>query len=130
MEETLFQKITAHRALHKESRIILGVLLGEISRDPDLNKSGDPKNPSDADCIRIIKKMIDNNKEVNTPETIQENALLSIFLPKQLDILEITNIIKSNDFSSIKDCMEFFKANHAGLYNGKDVSSAFQKMQK
>ena len=127
-ERTLLSQIVSFRACHREHRTLLGVLLGEISRDPELNKNGDPRNPSDADCIRIIKKMIESNKEVNTPETLAENEVLSLFLPKQLDLLEITNFIKRENFSSIAECMQWFKANYSGLYNGKKVSTAFQKM--
>lgn len=129
-EITLFSQIISFRACHKEHRTLLGTLLGEISRDPDLNKKGDPRNPSDADCIRIIKKMVESNKEVNTPETLKENETLSLFLPKQLELHDITFFIKRENFQSIGDCMKWFKENYEGLYNGKEVSSAFQKYRK
>ena len=73
--------------------------------------------------------MIESNKEVNTPEALKENETLLLFLPKQLDLHDITFFIKKENFQSIGDCMKWFKENYEGLYNGKEVSIAFQKMQ-
>lgn len=129
-ERTLLSQIVSFRACHKEHRVLLGTLLGEISRDSTLNKTGDPKNPSDSDVIRIIKKMVEDNKITNTPQTLEENKVLSLFLPTQLTDVEINHFIKREVFQSIGECMQWFKTNYEGLYNGKQVSELFKKSKE
>ena len=121
---SLKQQIIDYRNNHKESRLILGVLLSELDRD-DKIKEGDFRNPSDNDVIRIIKKMIESNKLINTTESLYENQLLEQFIPQQLTEKQIEHIIKRERFTSIKDCMGFFKELYAGLYNGQLVSKIY-----
>jgi len=83
---------------------------------------GDPIVLTDADCINVIKKMIASNIECETPE---ENEILEIFLPKQLTEDDIRCYISAQQFTTIGDCMKYFKENFAGLYNGKEVSKIF-----
>ena len=123
----LKQQIIDYRNNHKESRLILGTLLSELDRD-DKIKEGDFRNPSDNDVIRVIKKMIDSNKLINSNESLNENKLLEQFIPKQLTENEIEAIIRREKFSSIKDCMGFFKELYAGLYDGKIVNNCFKNM--
>lgn len=113
----LKQQITDYRNQHKESRILLGTVLGELDRIS--------KNPTNDDCIKVIKKMIESNKLVNTTESLYENKLLEQFIPQQLTEEQIENIIKRERFANIKDCMGFFKELYAGLYDGKMVSKKF-----
>jgi uncharacterized protein YqeY len=129
-ESTLLEKIITYRNTHKESRVILGIVLAEISRDEELNSklnTKDPRNPSDSDVIRIIKGIItDNNKCVATKELEDENLLLNLFLPTQLSKEEISDIITEQCFTSIGVCMAYFKANHEGLFEGKTVSGIYK----
>ena len=115
----LKQQITDYRNQHKESRILLGTVLGELDRIS--------KNPTNDDCIKVIKKMIESNKLVNTTESLYENKLLEQFIPQQLTEEQIENIIKRERFASIKDCMGFFKELYAGLYDGKVVSKIYKE---
>lgn len=59
---------------------------------------------------------------------IKEKEFLLYFLPKQLNDKEIMEIIVTNSFKSIGDCMNYFKANHLGLYDGKAVSKSFKEV--
>ena len=120
----LKQQIIDYRNNHKESRLILGTLLSELDRD-DKIKTGDFRNPSDDDVIRVIKKMIDSNKLINSNESLNENKLLEQFIPEQLTEEQIDSILKRENFNSIKDCMSFFKELYPGLYNGQLVSKKF-----
>ena len=124
---SLKQQIIDYRNNHKESRLILGVLLSELDRD-DKIKEGDFRNPSDNDVIRIIKKMIESNKLINTTESLYENQLLEQFIPQQLTEEQIENIIRMEKFVNIKDCMTFFKELYPGLYDGKIVSNCFKNV--
>jgi len=115
--------IIEYRNSHPESRIILGVVLAEFERDSKLNKEGNQKNPSDDDCIRIIKKLIESNIECRE---FEENKILERFIPQQLNEEVIFDLIKTNNFKNIGDCMKFFKDNYTGLYDGKVVNKLFK----
>ena len=121
---SLKQRIIDYRNTHKESRIILGVLLGEFQK---IEK--DPKHKSseitDDECINIIKKLIQSNIECNE---LEENKILEQFIPSQLDSSEISEIILEGQFKSIKECMNFFKEQYNGRYNGKEVSEIYKKL--
>ena len=124
----LKQQIIDYRNNHKESRLILGTLLSELDRD-DKIKAGDFRNPSNDDVIRVIKKMIDSNKLINSNESLNENKLLEQFIPEQLTEEQIESIINRERFSSIKDCMGFFKEQYSGLYDGKTVSKIYKEYE-
>ena len=118
---TIKEKITEYRNLHKESRTLLGVVLAEFVLVEKAPKR-EPGDITDAEAIPIIKKMIENNKLCGTTD---ENIILEKFIPQQLSISDIENIIKHNDFHSVGDCMKYFKLSHTGLYDGKTVSKIF-----
>ena len=117
----LKQQIIDYRNSHTETRTLLGTVLGELDRIS--------KNPTNDDCIKVIKKMIESNKLVNTTESLYENKLLEQFIPQQLTEEQIKNIIKREHFTSIKDCMGFFKELYTGLYDGKMVSKIYKEYE-
>ena len=125
MMNSLKQQIIDYRNNHKESRVLLGVLLGEFER---LEKSPKRKTSeiTNDECISIIKKLIDSNIQCNE---LEENKILELFIPQQLTEEQIENIIKRERFASIKDCMRFFKELYAGLYDGKVVSKVYKKYE-
>lgn len=128
--KTLFEQIINYRLSHKESRVLFGTIIGEIQRDPKVNKSNTINNPSDADCERVIKKLIQFNKDLGTPELLEENELLINFLPKQLTQSEVNSIVLAIEAKSIGECMKYFKDYYFGLYNGKEVQESFNKYIK
>lgn len=124
MMNSLKQQIIDYRNNHKESRVLLGVLLGEFER---LEKSPKRKTSeiTNDECISIIKKLIDSNIQCNE---LEENKILELFIPQQLTEEQIKNIIKRERFANIKDCMGFFKELYTGLYDGKVVSKIFKEL--
>ena len=113
------QEIINYRNLNPQTRIVLGTILGEFDRIS--------KDPSDQECLKVIKKMIESN--ILTGQ-IEENELLSKFIPKQMSDLEIIAIIENNNFANIGECMKFFSSNFTGLYDGKKVSKYFNENKK
>ena len=124
---SLKQQIIDYRNSNKESRLILGVLLSELDRD-DKIKERDFRNHSDNDVIRVTKKMIDSLKLISSTQALEEVKILEQFIPQQLTEEQIESIIKRERFTSIKDCMGFFKELYAGLYDGKIVSKIFKEL--
>ena len=123
----LKEKIIAYRLANKETRTLLGVVLGEIERIEKDPKKSAGYTATDDEVISVLKKMIASNIECNTG--LDENVILEQFLPQQLTEGQIEDIIVMGNFASIKDCMEHFKSAYAGRYNGKDVSKKYSQMK-
>lgn len=111
------EQIIQYRNTNLQYRTLLGTLIGELDRIS--------KNPTDEQVIQVVKKMIESNSLVNSNETLEENFILSKFLPSQLTDEQIESIIKREKFNSIKDCMTFFKDLYKGKYDGKSVSNIY-----
>ncbi len=109
------QQLIEYRNTHKEDRVLMSAVLGELDRIS--------KNPSDAECIAVIKKMVESSKECGN---LEEVKILEQFLPKQMTDLEIMAVINQNQFPVLGDCMKWFKQNKAGLYDGKLVTELFK----
>ena len=122
---TIKERIIEYRNLHKESRILLGVVLAEFVLIEKAPKR-EPGDITDVEAIPIIKKMIENNIICGTAD---ENVILEKFVPKQLttDALEvIIHFYKqATETPSIKGCMDFFKETYPCQYDGKTVSKIF-----
>ena len=112
-------------------RDLLRTLAGDCSKTT--------KEPSDAECIAIIKKFIKNAEEIlitlkdkginvlAAAETkqVKEIIILESYLPEQLSEQEIRDIIavrKDNGDNNLGAIMKFFKTHYEGLYDGKFVS--------
>lgn len=105
---------------------LLGTLLVEIEV-----KSG-TKNPTDDDCIKHIKKMIESNNEC---KIVGENEYLECYLPKQLTHDEltvlITDIININGYTSVKDTgkiLSNLNEKYSGRFDGKAVSGIIKTL--
>jgi len=139
---TLFEQIKKDKLdafKHKNSlkKNVLNVLIGDLQ-----NKS---KNPSDDECIKTIKKIINGNKETVKLSTDEnrinelnvETEYLDIYLPKLFNENELTEIIESHidacNYNSMKDMgkvMSYLISNFANLYDGKLASQITQKLLK
>lgn len=111
------EKIIEYRAAQPAYRTLLGTVIGELDRIS--------KTPTDEQTIQVIKKMMEANNEINNNDTLEENFILSMFLPTQLSETQIQGILDECQFKTIKDCMTFFKDNYLGRYDGKLVSKLF-----
>ena len=119
----LKQQIIEYRQQNPAYRVLLGTLIGELDRIT--------KNPTDEQVIQVVKKMIDANNLIGqNQQTIEENFVLSKFLPSQLSSDEINEIIETEEFESVKECMTYFKGNFPGEYDGKLVNALFRNWKK
>lgn len=99
---TLQEKITQDLATaiaerNNSKRDFLKVVVGELSRK-------ESKEVPDSETIALLKKMLENAKELNNQEEI---AFCMEYLPVMMSEEEIStlvaNIILANNFSSMKD---------------------------
>jgi len=101
---------------------ILRVLKSELQR---IEQSANGKiELTDADVIKIAKKLIDGIKE--TTNNQEELVVLDSYLPKQLTeetIRMIVFTVKQSGVSQMGDFMKYFKTNHEGQYDGKILSN-------
>lgn len=119
-------RIAAFKAKETIKRDLLGVLLGESSKES--------KEPDDIKIIATIRKFIKGCDEIISLDPLSTNGtvasiekdILESYLPKQLTDSEIKDIINSNFIDkskiSIGEVMRFFKDNYEGCYNGSVVS--------
>lgn len=129
IEQIQYDRQAARVAKDELRAMILTVAVGEVERLRGKEAITDER------VIAIIKKMIEDNKQVvqvTGNDVIRRNALLEIaileaYLPQQLTAGDVAYIIVSNDFTSIKELMAFMKTNYAGRYDGKMVSQLFNK---
>ena len=119
-------KITAMKDGNKKLNTLLGTLLGELDRVG--------KNPSNEDCLRVIKKMVENSRLCNNEEDAKQ---LEIYLPQMFSETELEKIIQSycqsNNITEKKQMglvMSYLKTNYTGLYDGKTASGIIQKSLK
>lgn len=120
---TIQEKINAdlrQAMLQKDetTKSLLRVVIGEFNRVD--------KVLSDEKATSILKKMVENAKEVGNENEV---AILQNYLPKQLSKDQlmgvISSIIEDYGYTSMKDMgkiMASLKETHAGQYDGKLAS--------
>jgi hypothetical protein len=122
---TLKEKIVNYRAANKESRVLLGVLLGEFEKvEKGKDRNGVPI--SDAECVTIVKKLISSNIECGE---FEENETLKLFIPTQLTPEQVLAIVTETGPAAIAVHMRFFKEHYPGLYDSADVLVAAKSIQ-
>jgi uncharacterized protein len=114
-------KMMAMKMRDTKLSTVLGTLIGELDRDKYIV---DPKNPTDAEVLKVIKRNIDTNIENNINEF--ETQVLSQYLPKTLSELELNTIIQNqittNNYAGMKDMgkiMKFLTDTYPSQYDGK-----------
>lgn len=119
--------VTAMKVKNIAARDILRVLKGEIERNEQSSKG--KVDLSDGEIISIIRKLVENSQDVNEIEVLEG------YLPVQLDTKEVTAyakaFISANDLTTPRDMgrvMGFFKQNHAGTYDGKELSGIVKEL--
>jgi uncharacterized protein YqeY len=106
---------------------LLSTLYAEI-----FTKSKSGEKMTEEDELKIIRKFIKNIDETLSFEVtddiknkfLQEKEILISYLPKQLSIEEINDIVTDliHQGKQMKDIMQHFKEKYSGLYDGKTVS--------
>lgn len=125
---TIQEKINADLKLamiqkNEVVKSLLRVVIGEFNRVD--------KTVSDEKATSILKKMVENAKELGN---INEIEILSGYLPSQLSETELREVIlsitKDTGASSMKDMgkvMNGLKEKYAGMYDGKLASSLIKE---
>lgn len=142
----LFDKIKADmstaRAAQSADVLVYSTLLGELQRG--LVNSTDEV--SNAQVISTVRKTVKANIQAIadvrsriTPENANaanayiakmehENALLEVYIPAQLDVDAIKEVITKNGITSLKTGMAFLSANYTGCYDGSVASKVLREM--
>lgn len=120
-EKIVKDRMLALKEKNMIKRTALSSLLGELD-----NKS---KNPTDAEVVSTIKKMIENNKTINCEN---ENVYLEPYLPSMLSNVDlelhisgfIAKLKTEGEVSmrNMKDVMNYLSSNFPGQYDGKQAS--------
>ena len=129
-------RVNAFKAKEQIKKDILGVLLGEASKEV--------KEPDDAKVIAAIKKLIKscneciiNSERIKDVKSFIDKAekeieILNYYLPKQLTEVEINDILSKvivpDANISIGEVMRYFRENHEGMYDGGLVSKLAMKI--
>ena len=91
--------VNAMKTRDKETVSLLRVVAGEFGR-----AMKGPKQLSDVDALKVIRKMSDNAKEL---DNFDEVAILDIYLPEMFTETTIrsmiTKIIQTNSYSGMRD---------------------------
>lgn len=108
-------------AQEKEHVIMVSTILGEIQRDPK-------KEYGDSSCLKVIRKMISNMKDVGQYAE-WEMDYLKKFLPVMLTETDYVAIISEQEFNSIKDYMSYLKTWYPLNHDGKLASGIWKDMK-
>lgn len=126
MSVTIQQKITsdlktAMLAKDEAKKSILRVVIGEFSR---VTTNADKSVPDDK-AIAVLKKMVENATQINNLSEVQ---ILNTYLPKQMSVEELTNVIEkliaSTGATNVREMGKVMAAlkPYAGQYDGKSAS--------
>lgn len=120
---------------NKENRVefaILTLLVGEL--ETALKREGNTvTEATDEFVIAVIKKLIKSNNEVialygevGSAKFIQENQVLSDYLPKQMTEVELTAALENIMFSSVGEAIKSLSETFPGKFD-KAVASKIAK---
>jgi uncharacterized protein YqeY len=119
--------VTAMKEKNVATRDILRVVTGEIQRNEQTSKG--KIDLSDADVVKIIKKMIENGDDN------AEITILEAYLPQQMTTDEVqeqaASFIARNKLDSPREMgrvMGHFKQNYEGTYDGKALSGIVKQL--
>ena len=115
----------AMKEKNEDVKSILRVVIGEF------NRVG--KEVSDDKAIAIIKKMVENAKEVNNTNEV---SILKKYLPSQMDELELKRVLMNHlmnlgerpAMKHMGSTMKYLKENYSGQYDGKMASKIVREL--
>jgi uncharacterized protein len=118
--------MTAYKAKEMGRKDFLGVLKTEVTKES--------KTPEDTYVVGKIKSMIKNAESTNSLSEMELN-ILNGYLPKQMGVDEIKEVIKNfvtqNNVNSPKEMgrvMSYLKSNFDGQYDGKVASNLIKEV--
>ena len=119
----VYDKGMAMKMRDSQLSTILGTLIGELDRIE--------KEPNDATVLKVIQKIVDNNTEFNMNPL--ETQVLSQYLPKKLDEVELTSIIvkqiQDNGYCTVRDTgkiMKFLQGNYPSQFDGNTANKVIK----
>lgn len=119
-------KANAFKSGNKELNILLSTVIGEMDRTG--------KNPTDEECLRIIKKMAESSKEC---ELFEDVKLLETYLPELMTEDELYAIISTHckimnwiEKKDMGNVMKHLKEHYTGRYDGKLASTLVSQYLK
>lgn len=123
IEKVIEMRSSARSASNMAALSILTLLYGEI--ETNTTRSGRKiSEASDEDVLAVIKKMIKANSEVISLVTedraekfVEENKILSKFLPIQMTSAEIESALVEITFGSVGEAVKALDSKYAGCYD-------------
>lgn len=128
VEEIKKERLLLKKNRNEEQATLLGVLLAELDRRPDLTKE-----PTADDIYKSIKKLYDAAIECGNES---EKAYLEQFIRKQLSDEELRKVLEQAineqavSASNIGSLMKYLKDNYAGQYDGKQAATLASEVLK
>lgn len=132
IEQIKADQLAARKARLTSKATLLTTLLGEAQT---IGKNAN-RETTDAEVVEVIKKFIKNidfslNQNISDEarmDLLLEKGVLDLYLPKQLDSNQMFEIIKKirvekGALLELKDIMGSFKAQFAGMYDGKNLAT-------
>ncbi|MFW9602976.1 MAG: GatB/YqeY domain-containing protein [Prevotella sp.] len=131
---TLFETIKEQRttALRTEQSVQYAILTTLFAECQMVGKNKRNGNPTDDECLSVIKKFIEGQQEIlkyrgDTPEILAEIELYKSYLPVQLTHEQIMSEFTKLGQTSIGPVMKHFNVNFKNMFNGKHVSELFKE---
>jgi uncharacterized protein YqeY len=143
LEQIKTDRIAAWKGKETVKLNLLTTLYSEAAM---IGKNNGNRQSTDAEVISVLKKFIKNAQETaaHIAASIQLNKLavvqqyadeikwLNAYLPQQLDADQIkekiTQFVLTNPTAKMGDVMKYFKDNHEGQYDGKQVSTLVKEL--
>lgn len=120
--------IEAYKAGYTETTDTLKTLISDIQRDPNKDYSDDKVLLVIKQTIKLAKEAIQNGDK----QAVCTVTLLQNYLPKQVSEKEIKDVIRSIDFSKLKNKMQavgiIIKHFPKGTVDGKVVRKLIESM--
>lgn len=126
------EQLAARRADQGQVAALLGTLIGDAVQAA---RRVENREPTDEEILGLVRKYVKNAQETKAAAAARadvveamdrEIALLTAYLPRQLDRDELAAIVTAfkdaNPGANKGQVMAFLKANHAGLYDGRMAS--------
>lgn len=123
-EQIQKDKLTAMKESNIEKKTVLSAVLGELDRTT--------KDPTDAQVISVVKKIVEANIECKNEK---ENQYIELYLPQTLSEENLTKIIseevKKHGYTSMKNMgqiMTHLSYNYPGQFDGKVASNIVKNL--
>lgn len=109
--------------------VIYSTILGEIQRSVKPVIIDGEKTYPNADVVAVLKSTRKNWVDGGTGTDI-EIEILNQYIPPQLTEIQIQAALRMQKPTKLGEFMQYMKANHPGLYDGRQVKDLFEQYTK